>query len=97
MAIEAEGYYGGGRGYGRSFYNLLQRELNDNVLVILTSGGAYSAVAGILSRVMPDHIVLINGNVILEIPLDRIATVSKLAGGGPVAPAPGSVAGFPAN
>ncbi len=86
--------YDAGCGVQKDWYRLLCHELNDNVLVILTSGGYYSAVAGILSRVHPEYIVLINGNVILEIPMDRIAAVSKLAGGGPVAPAPGTVGGY---
>jgi len=79
------GGYGYRRGYP-SWYGLLRRELHDAVLVTLTSGGGYSTVSGILSRVYPSHIVLVSGNVITEIPMNRIAAVSKLAGGGPFPP-----------
>lgn len=77
-----------------SWFKMLHDEINDNVLVVLTSGGGYSAVTGVLARVYPGFIVLINNNVIIEIPMDRIAAVSKLAGGGPVPPTVGGFGGI---
>lgn len=82
----ADGYgYGYGTGYP-SWCASLYHKLNNNVLVILTSGGAFSAVTGVLSAVYPDYIKLVSGNIIQEIPLNRIAGISELAGGGPVPP-----------
>lgn len=77
--------YGFSRDYP-SWHRLLRREIGDAVRVVLTSGGAFSSVTGILARVYPSHIVLVRGNVVTEIPMNRIAAVSKLAGGGPFVP-----------
>lgn len=82
-------YNWGGYGYYSgypSWYGMLRRQMHDAVRVTLTSGGTYNTVTGVLSRVYPSHIVLVSGNVITEIPMNRIAAVSKLAGGGPVPP-----------
>ena len=52
---EPYGYGYGGYDYGGDWYRLLRRQVNDNLLVILTSGGRYSAVSGILTRVYPEY------------------------------------------
>lgn len=86
------GYYYGGFGligweydYGPEYYGYwyerLQNELNEHVVVVLTAGDGYSAVSGVLGRVYPRYIILIDGFTVIEIPMNRIVAVRKVAGG----------------
>lgn len=74
------------RGQCYSFHTMLKNILDNHVLIVLTAGGDFGAVTGILGAVHCDHITLVNGKVITSIPIERIAAVSHLAGGGPIAP-----------
>lgn len=71
---------------GHSFANVIADTLDQSVLIILTAGGGCNAVTGVVGAVHRDHLTLVNGNIITSVPYDRIAAVSRFAGGGPVPP-----------
>ncbi|SDC15661.1 hypothetical protein SAMN04515661_10325 [Candidatus Frackibacter sp. WG11] len=61
----------------------LLEQVGDFVEVIITAGQGCCLQEGILCSVFDDFIVLINGDTRIEIPIDSIAAVRKLAGGAP--------------
>ncbi|SJZ30600.1 hypothetical protein [Selenihalanaerobacter shriftii] len=66
------------------FEDQLLEQIGDYVAVIITAGGGCCRHEGILCSVMADFITLINNNVRVEIPIESIAAVRKLAGGAPI-------------
>lgn len=69
-----------------NFPTVLKKSLHNYVLVILTAGGDFSAVSGVLGGVYRDHVTIISGKIITSIPIDKIAAISYLAGGRPKDP-----------
>lgn len=64
-----------------TFEEQLQTQVGDFMTVIIKSGGNCCRHRGILCSIRDDFIVLVHDDERIEIPINQIAAVRKLAGG----------------